>query len=176
MKKIITLFLLINTLFAISQTTCKVATSAITFKIKNAGITVDGSFAGFIANIKFDGINYAKSFIEASVDVNTINTGVDLRNSHLKKDEYFNASKYPKINLKSTAFTKENDGTYKGFFKLTIKGVTKDIIIPFTYKEAGSSAIFKGAFTVNRRDYKVGGSSWTMADDVVINITINTTK
>jgi polyisoprenoid-binding protein YceI len=173
MKKLLVGFLLTSTLVASSQTTCKVTSSAITFKIKNAGISVDGTFTGLTANIQFDGISYTKSSIEASIDVNTINTGVDLRNSHLKKEEYFNASKYPKISLKSTTFAKENDGTYKGFFKLTIKGITKDIMIPFTYSAIGT---FKSTFTVNRRDYNVGENSWTMADDVIVNLTINTNK
>ena len=178
MKKTAIIFLLLLSVvnFSFSQTQWKVSKSAVTFKIKNAGLTVDGSFGGLIAVINFDAANYSKGLIEASIDVNTINTGIDMRNSHLKKEEYFNVSAFPKISLKSTSFTKEKDGTFKGVFKLTIKAVTKDVIIPFSYTESGNSAILKGSFTLNRIEYTVGGNSWTMSDDVTINILINTTK
>ena len=163
-----------NVLF--TQTQWKVTKSSIDFKIKNAGFTVDGSFGGLTSSIKFDGNNYLKAFIEASVDVNTINTGIDLRNMHLKKEEYFNATGFPKINLKSTSFTKEKDGTFKGVFKLTMKGVTKDVVIPFLYTESGITASIKASFKINRRDYNVGESSWTMSDDVTINLLVSLTK
>jgi polyisoprenoid-binding protein YceI len=168
---------MVCTIFAISQTQLKVSKSAISFKINNAGITVDGTISGFIADIKFDALNYSTSTINVSLDVNTLNTGIDLRNKHLKtKEEYFNASKYPKLFIKSTSITKEKDGTYKGIFKLTIKGVTRDITIPFSYIENGDTASFNGTFKINRRDYNVGGSSWTISDDVFIKVTINTLK
>ncbi len=178
MKKItITLLLFLSaTGFSFSQTQWKVTKSSIDFKIKNAGFTVDGSFGGLTAIIKFDAINYSKGSIEGSIDVNTINTGIDLRNTHLKKEEYFNVSAFPKINLKSTSYTKEKDDTFKGFFKLTIKGITKDVIIPFSFTESGNTAIIKASFKLNRRDYNVGESSWTMSDDVTVNILVNLAK
>ena len=54
----------------------------------------------------------ASSF-NVSVDVNTINTGVDSRDSHLKKEEYFNAEKYPTINFASTSIEKSNEWLYQ---------------------------------------------------------------
>lgn len=172
-----------TTLFAITafgimqaQTHWKVNTSSINFKIKNAGLTVEGCFTGLVADIKFDSAHYLKSSMEASVDVGTISTGIAMRNNHLKKEEYFDATKYPKISVKSVSFVKERNGTYKGSFKLTIKGTTKDVLIPFSYSEAGNTAVFKSTFILNRRDYSVGGSSWTMSDEANITIVINAQK
>lgn len=178
MRAIFFIFILFaSMLFSTAQTHWKVSSSFITLKIKNAGLNVDGSIGGLNANIQFDSNNYTKSSIEASIDINTINTGIDLRDKHLKiKEEYFNASKYPKISIKSTVFYKEKDGTYKGIFKLTMKGITKEVAIPFSYTESANTATFKASFTLNRRDYNVGGSSWTMSDNVAISILINATK
>lgn len=160
----------------VSPTEWKVTSSSITFKIKNAGFTVDGSFSGLTADIKLDAATSALGSIEASVDANTINTGIDLRDKDLKKEEYFNVKKYPKISMKSTLFAKDKDGTFIGYFKLTIKSVTKDVVIPFSFIETGNGAVFKGSFKINRRDYTVGGNSWILSDDVTINITVNGTK
>lgn len=159
-----------------AQTHWKVSSSSVTFKIKNAGFTVNGSFGGLIADIQFDAENYASGSIEASVDVNSLNTGIELRNSDLKREKYFNASKYPRISIKSISFSKQKDGTFDGFFKLTMKGVTKKIDIPFSYNEKENTAVFKGSFTLNRRDYSVGGNSWTMSDEVTISIIMSAAK
>jgi polyisoprenoid-binding protein YceI len=155
-----------------AQTHWKVSTSSVTFKIKNLGFTVDGSFGGLIADIQFDAANSLNGSIEAS----TLSTGIDLRDKDLKQEKYFNASVYPQINLKSTSFSEENDGTFIGSFKLTMKGISKNVVIPFSYTEKDNTAIFKGSFSLNRRDYSVGGNSWTMSDDVTITLIINAIK
>jgi polyisoprenoid-binding protein YceI len=161
---------------AYSQTHWKVDKSAITFKIKNAGITVTGSLGGLIADINFDTANYFKSTMTASIDVNTINMDNRLMEKHLKKEEFFDVDKYPAISLRSSFFVRDGKGGYTGYFKLTIKGVTKDIVIPFSYSESGSTSIFQGSFSINRRDYTVGGNSLILSDNVEVSITINAVK
>lgn len=178
MKKIIIILVLFlnGAAVSFSQTQWKVTKSTVEFKIKNAGLNVDGSFEGLTAVIKFDAATYSKGSIEASVDVNTINTGIEMRNAHLKKEEYFNAAGFPKINIRSTSFLKDKNDTFNGLFKLTIKGTAKDVVIPFTYVESANGAVFKASFKLNRRDYSVGGNSWTLSDDVTINILLNVSK
>ncbi len=161
--------------FAIGQT-LKVTKASVTFKIKNAGVTVDGSFGGFIGNVQFNPSELAKSQIEASVDVRLISTGINLRDSHLKKDEYFHAEKFPQINIKSISLSKEPAGGYSGMFSVSMKGTTKEIKIPFTYTEQSGVGKFTATFVVNRRDFKVGGSSWTMADEATVTVIIETTR
>ena len=160
----------------VAQSPSKITSSSVTFKIKNMGLTVDGTFGGLIATIKFDPSHYAQSTMEATIDVNTIQTGIKMRDKDLKKPEFFDVAKYPIISLKSTSFFKVTDGSYKGTFKLTIKGITNDIMIPFTCIEAGKSMALKSTFELNRRDFSIGGSSLTMSDTVAISVVINTLK
>lgn len=160
----------------LAQTEWKLATgSTVTFVIKNAGLKVDGKLEGLQTTIKFDSPNLATSSIEASLETTTINTDNKTRDGHLRKEDYFDVAKYPKMSIKSVSFSKDGSN-YKGKFKLTIKGVTKEIEIPFSYIENGNSATFKGSFTINRLDYKVGGSSWVMSDNVIISLNILATK
>src|SRR5688572_2419486 len=114
-----------------AQTRWTPTSAAVTFKIKNAGLNVDGHFTGLIGTVLFDPEHLAQSSIEASVDAATISTGIELRNNHLKKEEYLNVAKYPKITMKSISFEKQADGSYKGRFHLTLKGVTKEVVVPF---------------------------------------------
>lgn len=154
----------------------KVVNASVTFKIKNAGITVDGSFSGLDATINFDPTKGFGNKIEASVDVNTINTSIKARDNHLKKEDYFNAEKFPKITMKASTFTKEAEGKFKGFFSLSIKGTTNTVPIIFSFNETGGKTSLQASFKINRRDYKVGDSSWIMSDDVMVSISVEIVK
>ena len=160
--------------FTTSQNT--VTRSAITFTIKNLGINTGGTIAGLQADVKFDPANLASSTIEASVDVNTINTDNTLRDDHLKNGEFFDASHYPKITLKSVSLKHKSGNNYSGKFNLTIKNKTKLIELPFICTDKGNAIALNGSFKLNRLDFGVGGNSLIMGDAVTISIVVNTKK
>ena len=147
---------------AFSQSTnWKVDTSKATIKIITSGPfgEVDGSLAGLVATIAFDDKNPSTGSFTATVDPKTINTGVSLRNTHLReKEEFFNTSKYPLISFKSKKIEMSLMG-YTLTGDLTIKEVTKEIVIPFTFEKTDTGATFKGEFTMDAHDYTVGNSS-----------------
>ncbi len=151
-------------------------TASVKFYIKNTGLTVDGSLSGLAATVDFNPADLEASNIAASVKVSTIKTGIGARDEHLLKEEYFNAAKFPKIEMSSTSFTKSSGDSYIGKFNLTIKGKTKMISVPFTFTESNGKGTFKGSFTINRLDFGVGESSFVMGDDVSVKLTLNTTK
>lgn len=153
-----------------------VVSSSVKFKIKNAGIMVDGSFSGLSANIQFDPTKGFGNKIEASIDAKSVNTGIDSRDNHLRKDSYFSAEKFPKIIMKTSTFSKESDGKFKGFFALTIKGTTNTVPVVFSFSETGDKGKFSGSFKINRLDYKVGESSWVLSNDVTVFIEVNVVK
>ena len=163
-------------IFIVSTNIWKVKTSSITFKIKNAGLTVDGSFNNLVADIKFDQLKPEEGNIKATIDSKSINTGNDMRDGHLSKPEYFDVVKFPKITLQSTKISRTGPITYNGTFNLTMKGVSKEIIIPFTFIKIPEKTEFKGTFKINRRDYGVGGSSMTMADELTVTILVDVTE
>src|SRR6476620_10623816 len=137
------------------------ADGSVTFTIKNFGVNTTGEFNGLKVTIKWDAANPANSSFNVSVDVNTINTGIDLRDNDLKKETYFNAEKFPTISFVSTAVSASN---VTG--NLTIKGVTKEISIPFTATVVGNGYLFEGQFSLNRKDFGVGGGSFVLSDHV----------
>ena len=63
--------------------------SAVKFRIKNFGGTVIGSFKGLNGTIHFNPSDLSSAAFDVTVDVNTINTGIDMRNNDLKKEKYF---------------------------------------------------------------------------------------
>jgi polyisoprenoid-binding protein YceI len=146
--------------------------SAISFSIKNFGLNNNGSFKGLRGTIGFDPQNVAADSFDVSIDAASVNTDNEMRDDHLRKETYFDVEKYPRIRIVSTAVTEvDGKGHYKFAGKLTIKGVTKEISFPFLATRAGNDYIFKGAFTINRRDFGVGGAS-TLGNEVTISLTV----
>lgn len=147
--------------------------SEVSFKIKNFGINVAGKFSGLKGKITFNADDLAASEIEASVNTNTIRTGIDQRDNHLKKEEYFDADKFPEIHFISTKITTSTNKNYLFVFgKLTMKGVTKEISFPFKATKKGDDYLFEGEFKINRRDYNVGSGSITMADELTVHLSV----
>jgi polyisoprenoid-binding protein YceI len=143
------------------------ATESVTFTIKNFGINTSGEIKGLKGTIKWDAANPSASLFNMSVDVNTINTGIDMRDAHLKKEEYFNAEKYPVITFISTAVNASN---ITG--NLTIKGVTKPVSFPFTVKPSNGGYLFEGEFAINRKDFGIGGGSVSLSNSVTVNLKV----
>ena len=154
----------------------KVTKAKITFQIKNLGINTGGSFGAMQANVQFDPAHLNASTIEASADVNSINTDNDTRDEHLRSDEFFDSARFPKIIMRSVSFKHKSGNNYSGQFNLTMKDHTKALDIPFTYIDNGNSATFKGSFKLNRLDFGVGGSSLVLSNDVTVSIEVETAK
>ena len=175
MKRVFTpiLFLLFAT-GAFAQT--KVTRSAIKFQIKNLGIGIDGTIGGLQANVAFNPAQLSTSVIEASVDLNTIDTDNGLRDRSLKSDEFLDVPNFPKITMKATTFKHKSGNNYTGQFNVTIKGKTKTFDIPFTYVENGNTATLKGSFKLNRLDFGVGSSSMVLSNDVAVSLDVDITK
>ncbi len=153
-----------------------VSRSEITFEIKNLGIRTGGSINGLLTKVNFNPADLSASTLEASVDVNTINTDNSSRDEHLRSSDFFDVAHYPKITLKSTAFKHKSGSNYSGTFILTIRGKSKQIEIPFTFLDKGSSVEFKGTFKINRLDFGVGSDSMVLSDEVTVKIDCEAAK
>jgi polyisoprenoid-binding protein YceI len=165
-----TLCLFLLSLLLLSGSEHKLKSGCVSFKIKNAGMSVEGTLTGMEATIVFDPQKPQEAKISASVLASTINTGNNTRDGHLRKSDYFDAVKYPKITMVSTKIEKTGIINYNGYFKLTMKGITKDVIVPFLYMKTPEGTKLKGSFTLNRLDYNIGSSSFTLSDNVTVNI------
>ena len=118
----------------------------------------------------------SKSVFDVSVNAETINTDNDSRDKHLKDEDYFSVKEYPNISFKSDKVEGNAKKGYTVKGKLTMKGVTKQISFPFTAVQQGSDWIFTGELKLNRRDFKVGGSSVVLSDNLVVNLSVFAAK
>jgi polyisoprenoid-binding protein YceI len=149
------------------------AGSKIHFVIKNFAIKTGGDFSGIRGAIYFDPAKPAASSMNVSVDAATVDTDSEMRDDHLKEDEYFDAAKYPTINFKSTKIsTSSVPGKYFMVGNLTIKGITKPVEFGFSATPKDGGYLFDGEFAINRLDYKVGDKSFSLQDNVNISLKV----
>jgi polyisoprenoid-binding protein YceI len=149
--------------------------SSVRFEVKNFGFAVDGKFGGLQGDIKFDPANPAASGFDVSLDASTVNTDNSLRDHHLSGDGYFDVANYPRIHLVSTKVAAGKNGSFTFTGRLTIKKQTRVITFPFTATTSNEGYLFKGTFTINRKDFDVGGSS-TISDNLDVFLSIAAKK
>jgi polyisoprenoid-binding protein YceI len=120
------------------------------YSVKFDGGDPAGEFRGLKGTIKFDPNNLAASKFDCTVDVESINTGNGMKNTHAKSDKWLDAAKYPVIRFTSKSIAKTANG-FEALGTLDFHGVQKEITLPFTFVDN----VFAGGFEVNRLDYNV---------------------
>ena len=140
------------------------AHSVIGFAIRHYEISlVRGRFKDFTGTIRYDDADVSKSSVEFAAKIESIDTGVDARNAHLRTADFFDAAKHPEMTFKSTRVERRAQDQYVLHGDFTLKGVTKQISLPFTMTGAikdaqGNTRFGIAAQTkIDRRDY---GITW----------------
>ncbi len=142
---------------------------SVTFK----GGDLEGTFKGLKTAILFDEAVPEKAKISASINVNTINTGNGMKNKHAKGADALNAKQFPEITFVSESVNKKGT-SYTALGKLTMRGVTKALSLPFTFTNKGVEGIFSGKLTVNTKEY--GITKMHVPEIIEINIVASVTK
>ncbi|HWZ23166.1 MAG TPA: YceI family protein [Cytophagaceae bacterium] len=157
-----------------------IVVESVSWKLKEDGYSVNfkggkvsGILKGMKSTILFDEANPEKSKFSVSLDVTTINTGNGMMNKHAQGTDALDAKQFPQITFESTSVTKKGSA-YEATGKLTMKGITKEIIVPFTFENKGTEAIFKGKFSVLPKEFNITKSG--TPDNLEIELTIPVTK
>lgn len=134
------------------------------FDIKHTFSTVRGQFMGFTGDVFFDPNNPAKSKFDFVIKVDSVDTKVGKRDTHLRSPDFFDAAKYPVMTFKSSRVSQAGENKYKVEGTLTIKDVSKDIALEFVYHGQKENPLKKGEIvagldtklTIDRLAYHVG--------------------
>lgn len=131
------------------------AKSSLTFVVDINGQKVTGKFAAFGALIAFDPADLAQSSAKITIDMTAAKSGDATRDAMLLKPDWFNVLDFPQAIYQTTAFAVKGNA-YEAQGKLTLKGVSKDVALPFTLVIKGDTAVAKGETTLMRRAFNVG--------------------
>jgi polyisoprenoid-binding protein YceI len=161
------------------------AHSAAEFVVLHLGIAnVRGQFTKLSGTVTWDPENPTASMVEATVDVNTVDTREEKRDQHLKSPDFFDVAKFPTLTFKSKKVTKKGK-QLEVTGDLTMHGVTKEVTFlveppskqvkdPWGNTRSAATGITK----VNRTDYglkwnkAIEGGGVLVAEDVAIGISL----
>lgn len=125
------------------------------------GTKVRGRFTKFEGTIVVAEVP-EQSHVEVEVETTSIETGVQMRDDHLRTNDFLDAANHPKLLLTSTGLTKVTDAEWKLAADLTIRGVTKPVVFDLEYHgrgegmQPGSEVVaFSAAAEIDRRDFGV---------------------
>lgn len=154
--------LLATSLFA-KDFAIDVSHSNVGFSVKHMAISnTKGNFKDFTAVLDFDPDSNTFKKVEANIKVASINTEDQKRDNHLKAPDFFDADKNPEIKFVMSKYEKEDDDEGKMTGDLTIKGVTKQVVLDteihgVVKDQKGKQRVgFTLEGKIDRKDFKVG--------------------
>lgn len=148
--------------------------SSIRFGATQNNRAFEGGFgrweAGILMNPEAPG---EEGEIEAIIDLSSVDAGSKDRNEALPGEGWFNTALHPTAIFKSNDISETGDGTYVADGTLTIKGITREVAMPFTLDidEAGR-AVADGTVVLNRADFGVGAGEFSEGKWVGLNVQV----
>lgn len=180
MKKIATALALGTMLLAPALAQVDAAKSSVVAISKQMGVPVEGKFRRFTAQVSFDLAKPADGKASIEIDIASFDLGDADFNRETVKKEWFDAAKFPKATFVTSAIKPAGAGKYEAAGKLTIKGITRDVVAPVSFKAEGGQQVFEGVLPIKRLQFNIGEGEWkdtaTVADDVQIRFRIVAVK
>ncbi len=159
-----------------SRYTLDPAKSSLEFTFLQAGAKDTGRFPRFAVTLDCPGADPAGGRLEVTVEVAALDTGDKDRDDTLKNDDLFAVAKFPQAHFLATRIAKTAGG-YEADGALTIRGVTRDTKVPFTFREATEAGAAVGYMTgktlVRRLDFGVGQGDWKATDQAGNEVTVS---
>jgi polyisoprenoid-binding protein YceI len=145
------------------------AKSTFEYQFTQAGALNKGKFTKYTVTLDFSADSLATSKLDVVVDMGSLDTGDKERDETLKSADLFAVAKFPQSRFTSTQITKTANG-YDAVGKLTIRGVSRDVHVPFSFRTADEqgkpAGYLLGKTTIKRLDFGVGQGDWKATDQV----------
>jgi polyisoprenoid-binding protein YceI len=156
------------------------AHSHIGFSGVQVGSPFKGEFSRYDAIISFDPAHPESAHIVASIDMTSAHTGDAQRDEALPQADWFDAGKYPRAIFEATGFHVKGGDAWETPGTLSIRGMHRDLVLPFALTLSGDTAHARGHADLVRTDFGVGQGAWAsgqwVALDVGVDVDINATR
>lgn len=146
--------------------------SKLGFSVVWSGEPLNGTFKRWKADVEFDPVDLARSHVVATIDTGSLVTDYPEGDSGLKGEMGFAVGHFPTARFETTAFRKLPDGSFQADGRLTIRGITRPLKLPFKLAIEGNRAHVVGRTTVMRTDFGVGQGEWTAPEPVAHQVTV----
>jgi polyisoprenoid-binding protein YceI len=155
--------------------------SSVGFSLRHLVSKFSSSFTKVSGAINYDAANPEASSVEATVDIGSISTANEKRDNHVKSPDFLDFAKFPAATFKSKSWKKTGEGTFDVTGDLTIKDVTKEVVLKATLLGSGPGmggatvTGWEATTTIKKSEFGVAGPamlSKALGDDVALTINI----
>jgi polyisoprenoid-binding protein YceI len=131
-----------------------------------------GNFKEFDTQLRFDPAKPAGSELRVTVKIASADLGNSDMNEAVRDPEWFDLKKFPDAVFLATDIRRSDGGRFVAHGKLRIKGIEKDVSVPFAWAAAGDGAVMEGELTLTRTDFSVGTGDWSKDDTVALDVKV----
>jgi polyisoprenoid-binding protein YceI len=153
--------------------------SSIGFEFRQMGVPVKGGFKRFTTQMVFDPAKPDAARAQIEIDLASIDAGSPEADEESAGKLWFNRSVYPKATFVSSQIRVLGNNRYEMRGTLTLKGRSRDMVVPVTYTPGKNAATFDGGFVLKRLDFGIGEGMWadvaTVANEVKVKFRIAAT-
>ncbi len=142
------------------------------FALDVSGQRVNGRFTRWSAEIELDPENTADGRIAATIDLASVGSGDSERDGMLIGSDFFATSAYPRASFSSRDIRKLGGNRYEARGKLTIKGISRPLRLPFTLNVEGDNATARGTASFDRRSFNVGEGQFSGTEEISSSVTV----
>lgn len=144
--------------------------------------TPSANFSDIQGVIKVDNAKPANSSVNVTIPLSSVNTNVPALDKEFQEEAWFNAAKYPNITFKSTKVETKDKKHFKITGDLTVKGVTKPVVLDAILNKQGEHPMakvpaigFNATTSFKRSDFGLGNYVPNVGDKITVNITTEAT-
>ena len=148
-------------------------TSEVSFKATSRLMNADGRFHRIRGEVVVDPRDVATARISLTLEAASIDTGIGLRDTHLRSADFFDVERFPDIMFESVRVEAAGRrATVTG--RLTMRGVTQEITVPVDVTLSEVALVATGELVLNRRDYGITYNSFVnpIGNEVRVSFTI----
>ena len=135
--------------------------SEIRFAGKQTRGALEGKFRKWKANVDFRPKELAKSKADFEIELASIDLASEESEREVRRPQWFDTAKFPVARFTSSAMKDLGGGRYEVAGRLSMKGVTREVVIPIALrKDAAGNSVAEGQFAFNRLDFRIGDGVW----------------
>ncbi|KAA3650799.1 MAG: YceI family protein [Proteobacteria bacterium] len=163
---------LAGTAHAVEYGTLDTAASRVGFRYTQMGVTLDGQFKQFSAQLRFDPARPEAASTTVEVPLAGIDTGSPEGDDEVKAKTWFDTANHPVARFVSSAVKPLGNNRFEVSGELSIKGKRRPVSFPVTYTPGTPTATFTGTLPLRRGDFAIGEGDWASFDIVANNVEV----
>jgi polyisoprenoid-binding protein YceI len=137
------------------------------------GVPFKGEFRKFDAKISYDPEHPESAHVVVTIDMASAHTGDTQRDAALPQPEWFDTAKFPTATFEAAGFHPKGGQAWETPGKLSVRGIGRDVVLPFTLALNGDTAHATGHVQLVRTAFGVGQGAWSSGDWVALEVGVD---